>query len=147
MGRLSDEVESYRFFYVEKDRQQYLANENLFGEQVAKAFPSAEADIQDAGRCLAFNRWTASVFHSMRVLEIGLNALAKELNDTARADCYANYVREGLGYQLPLQVIGPGNESAALGGFRGGDGKLRVDRTQHAVSAIMGACDAGRAEC
>jgi hypothetical protein len=44
----------------------------LFGEKVDKAFPSAHFDICESGACLATVRATASVFHAMRVLEIGL---------------------------------------------------------------------------
>ncbi len=105
-------------------------------------------DPSDASGCSGFDfasKGVAAGVYIEGVVEA--YSLARELNDTARANCYANYVREGLDYQLTLQVTGPGNESAALGGFRGGDGKLRVDRTQHAVSAIMGACDAGIVEC
>lgn len=43
------------------------------------SFPSIQEDFLDAGRCYAFERNTASVFHSMRVLEKGLHAFADEL--------------------------------------------------------------------
>lgn len=78
-GRLADEMMTREFFCIDPNKNQYLNELNLFGSKVANAFPSAQDDIQNAGRCLAFDRWTASVFHSMRVLEIGLTALAKEL--------------------------------------------------------------------
>ncbi len=80
-GRLIDEMESMVFFSIEPDRQELLAGD-LFGKQVAEAFPSAEQDIKHAGKCLAFEEWTASVFHSMRVLEIGLSVLAKDVGIT-----------------------------------------------------------------
>ena len=77
--RLTDEMESMFFFSIEPSKQGLLSSENLFGDSVAEAFPSAMEDIKNAARCLAFDQWTASVFHAMRVLEIGLNALAAEL--------------------------------------------------------------------
>lgn len=49
----------------------------LFGQAVEDAFPSASRDIAEAGNCRALERWTASVMHSMRVLEVGLGCLAK----------------------------------------------------------------------
>lgn len=39
-------------------------------------------DIKEAGTCYATGRYTASVFHSMRVLEHGLRALAKDVGLT-----------------------------------------------------------------
>lgn len=52
----------------------------LFGMEVFKAFPSADYDIEEAGACLAFGRNTATVFHLMRALEVGLKVLASNLN-------------------------------------------------------------------
>jgi hypothetical protein len=48
----------------------------LFGDMVFERFPAAAQDIEDAGRCLAFGQGTATVMHLMRVLEVGLKALA-----------------------------------------------------------------------
>ncbi len=52
----------------------------LFGQQVDDAFPSAAADIIDAGRSRAVGLWTACVMHLMRALEPVLAALAVSLN-------------------------------------------------------------------
>jgi HEPN domain-containing protein len=49
-----------------------------FGPDVAKNFPSATFDSQEAGNCFACGRYTASVYHSMRVLEYGLNGFLQE---------------------------------------------------------------------
>jgi hypothetical protein len=43
-------------------------------------FPDAVYDIQEAANCLALSRPTASVCHLMRVLEVGLFALAEDLD-------------------------------------------------------------------
>ena len=51
----------------------------LFGQDVEDRFPEASEDIVDAGRCLAFGQGTATVMHSMRILEVGLKALAGAL--------------------------------------------------------------------
>lgn len=51
----------------------------LFGQPIADRFPEASEDIVDAGRCLAFGQGTATVMHLMRVLEVGLKALADAL--------------------------------------------------------------------
>lgn len=60
---------------TDKDRQR-SQNPVPMGEAVAVAFPTAAYDIEEASTCLAFGRWTACVMHVMRVLEIGLKALA-----------------------------------------------------------------------
>jgi hypothetical protein len=51
----------------------------LFGKDVANAFPSSGYDIQQAGIALATSLSTACVFHLMRALEVGLRALGGEL--------------------------------------------------------------------
>src|SRR5206468_1241557 len=57
-------------------------NVNLFGKEVAQAFLSTETafEIEESGSCYALGRFTACVFHLMRVLERGLLALANNLN-------------------------------------------------------------------
>jgi hypothetical protein len=52
----------------------------MFGEQVEAAFPSAIPEVIGACNCFALEQRTASVFHSMRVLEFPLVALAKQFN-------------------------------------------------------------------
>jgi len=51
----------------------------LFGDDVHQHFKSARAEIRDAGNCLAAGLNTAAVFHLMRVIELGMRALAKQL--------------------------------------------------------------------
>jgi hypothetical protein len=52
----------------------------LFGEEVEKKFPGAAFEIEEAGKCLGLSRPTASAFHLMRTLEIGIAAAARCLN-------------------------------------------------------------------
>jgi hypothetical protein len=78
--RLADELALCSFWQVPREYQQFL-DPDLFGSQVANAFPSARPDIEEAGNCLAFGRATACVFHLMRVVEHGLRALARNLSD------------------------------------------------------------------
>jgi hypothetical protein len=77
--QLSREIHERTFLWIAKDRTAFVEAENLFGEAVTKAFPSAARDIKDAGNCLAVASSTAVVFHLMRVAEYGLRALAKKL--------------------------------------------------------------------
>ncbi len=52
----------------------------LFGETVAREYPSAAYDISEAGKSLALGRYTACVFHLMRAVEIGIKAVYAGLN-------------------------------------------------------------------
>jgi hypothetical protein len=53
----------------------------LFGNDVASKFASVSNEIEEAAQCFALGRPTASVFHLMRTLEVGLRSLGKSLND------------------------------------------------------------------
>jgi hypothetical protein len=52
--------------------------EPLFGQLVYNNFKSSRYDISEAGKCLALDRSTACVMHSMRALEPGLIATSKK---------------------------------------------------------------------
>ncbi len=77
------ELRANIFLHVDGKRREYLEGKDLFGENVSAAFPSASYDIEEAGKCFALCRYTACVFHLMRVLEIGLDALKKITGLTA----------------------------------------------------------------
>lgn len=61
----------------------YSPVEPLFGRSVEHAFPSASADISEAGKCRSLGRWTACVMHLMRALEPALLALQAEVQVNA----------------------------------------------------------------
>lgn len=72
--RISDEIESARFFAVPERVLLDFKEADGFGFQVARAFPSAKTDIQESISCYILGRHTACVFHLMRVLEIALKS-------------------------------------------------------------------------
>jgi hypothetical protein len=77
---LLTEMAGYRFLRVPDDKRElYQQSAPLFGSAVHAQFPDAQSDIAAAGRCLAFDEWTASVFHLMRVIEKGLHYLSNDL--------------------------------------------------------------------
>jgi hypothetical protein len=76
--RISDEMEQALLFHVPISRARYFESPK-FSDSVTVAFPSATLDIEEAGKCFALGRWTACVFHLMRVTEHGLRALATYL--------------------------------------------------------------------
>lgn len=77
--RLKDELNERDFLYVPLERVRFYKEQMLFGRAVNDRFPTAIDDIEDAGKCLAIGQGTACVLHTMRILEVGLKALAKAL--------------------------------------------------------------------
>ena len=75
---VADELEGKAIYYV-SDHVNLLSDSPLFGDKVDGAFPSAQYDISEAGRCLALRRSTACVVHLMRALEVALASLANVL--------------------------------------------------------------------
>lgn len=76
---LGDEIGLHTFFAIEQDKMKFLSEVNPCGDICSMAFPSTDYDAMEAGKCIVFDRWTASVMHSMRVLEVGLKTLAVAL--------------------------------------------------------------------
>jgi hypothetical protein len=76
------EIGKRGFTIVPPDKVQFFDAEELFGEAVTAAFPSAKTDIQDAGFCLAQDLHTAAVFHLMRIVEHAMRSLARSLRIT-----------------------------------------------------------------
>lgn len=79
-GRLHDQLASRQFVHVKPLYVEFYQQNDLFGQIVNDCFPSAIDDIQDAGTALAVGLGTSCVMHLMRVAEVGLKALAKELD-------------------------------------------------------------------
>jgi hypothetical protein len=76
---IHSEMEQNIFLRVRPEMRRYFEQmEPVFGKSVESQFPSALIDISEAAKCLALERWTACVYHSMGVLEHGLRALAKK---------------------------------------------------------------------
>jgi len=76
------ELSKQKFAYIPTSATKYFEQEKLFGDSVYEKFETARQDIKDAGNSLAASLPTASVFHSMRVAEHGLRALAKKMRVT-----------------------------------------------------------------
>jgi hypothetical protein len=61
------------------DADFYRCDRPPFGDTVAISFPSVAFDIEEASKCYALGRYTASVLHLMRALEPVLKAISDEL--------------------------------------------------------------------
>jgi len=71
------ELEGKLFLFVPPHRAKYYGL--VLQSTVSTAFPRASQEMVEAGNGIATEMFTASVFHSMRAVEIGLQAMAKEL--------------------------------------------------------------------
>src|SRR5580704_15527436 len=80
-GRIRDELSHIELWLITREENRFLKI-NPFGEDILKKFDPARDDIEEAGKCLAYGRGTGCVFHLMRVMEVGLRALAASLNDS-----------------------------------------------------------------
>jgi hypothetical protein len=69
------EMTSNPFFSAPNDTIEYYKDAGLFGPVVEGKFPRLSADISEAGKCLALGRYTACVFHLMRVMECAVQDL------------------------------------------------------------------------
>ena len=77
------EMSQHGFFYIAPDKAKYwpkLGDRHPFGDSVADTFSSSFFDAQQSAICVAIGLGTASVFHAMRVLEIGLTSLGAVFN-------------------------------------------------------------------
>jgi hypothetical protein len=58
----------------------------LFGDEAYSKFPTVITDVSEAGSCFALGRYTACVFHLMRVMEAGIRQLGITLSPTIKSD-------------------------------------------------------------
>jgi hypothetical protein len=75
---VEDDCEAQRFYQYPASGWRLIVNVEGEWLPTLGAFPSAKLDIEAAVDLYALGHPTASVFHAMRVAEMGLRALAKE---------------------------------------------------------------------
>jgi hypothetical protein len=88
------EFGSKLFFYVPSHRAKHYEQEDALSENAKQKFPSAAQEIRLAGNCLSAGMDTASVFHCMRAVEVGLGALAKDVNKAFDIQNWQNIINE-----------------------------------------------------
>lgn len=81
LATLRDELSTRVFLYLPRKSQGLWEDQAPFGRTVKTVFSQCTTDIEEAARCLALERATASVFHIMRVFEIGMRALIHTFDD------------------------------------------------------------------
>jgi hypothetical protein len=90
---LFDELELSTFLQVPRERVPYYRDPRQGWDDVCEKFPDAVRDVEEAARCLALARHTAAVFHLMRVMELGLTAIASGMG-VAYAPSWDSYLRQ-----------------------------------------------------
>ncbi len=83
------ELRERDFLYIPPERSKFFSRPSQpfpFGEDVAKVFPSAGFDIFESAMCMALDRPTAAVMHTMRALEPALVAMATDIGVSLKRD-------------------------------------------------------------
>lgn len=84
--RVQDELSSIKFLYIPTNRVLYYEHDNesdagyqLLSPKAKRKFSKSIEDAEEAAKCIALSRYTASVFHLMRVMERGVQRLGKKM--------------------------------------------------------------------
>jgi len=80
MGRMVDQTKGTTYFLLAPSEAELYEQWLKGWQDTANRFPTTITDIEEAGKCLAFNRFTACVFHLMRVMETGVQKFGSALN-------------------------------------------------------------------
>ena len=79
-GFLREEMATVKMVVIKQEKVQFFEQDALFGAAVKNAASvELNAEIRAAGNCLAADLNTAAVFHLMRIVELGMRALAPQL--------------------------------------------------------------------
>jgi hypothetical protein len=84
--RLIEELEGAQFYYLGSSAHLLSAPDQIFGKKIEATFPKAMEDLDEAAKCLAFSRPTASVFHLMRAMEIAVQNLFSKIGLTGNPE-------------------------------------------------------------
>lgn len=110
-SRLRDELSVVSLFCISEAKAAfYEPSVPLFGVEVADSFPSANYEIEEAGKCLALRCSTACVAHLMRALEPPLACLARELGFTLGHQNWHN-VLDQVEKEIKARGCAPRNEN------------------------------------
>lgn len=73
------EIGNKLMVFVPNHRRKYFNPKSFLDDNVAKQFPGPYSEMDRAGESFAVGLFTASVFHAMRAVEVGLKAIAVRL--------------------------------------------------------------------
>lgn len=79
VAAISSEQKSRLFLYIPGHKSSFFDNKDLLDESIQKKFPSVVQDLMRSANCFALGLNTASVFHAVRAIEIGMREIARSL--------------------------------------------------------------------
>lgn len=97
LSRIQDELSSQHYFHLDQQDVPFYVADHPFGLCVSEKFGTATEDVSEAGKCLALQRPTACVFHLMRVMERGVQALGRKVKVKIK-------VRDQTWHQIMIHV-------------------------------------------
>lgn len=121
-SRFADHLEFIKVFVIPEERAiLFQGADQLLDAQSASLFPSIWFDCEEAAKCLCLGRPTASVFHTMRMLEIAIASFARRLGipDPVKATdrswgIMLKAIREAIDDKFPAKGRLPDTEGAKL---------------------------------
>jgi hypothetical protein len=79
LAAVTAELKTRLFLFVPEHRAYLFEKKDLMSDAARTRFPEAIGDLRDSANALAIGFYTASVFHAVRALEIGMRSLAVSL--------------------------------------------------------------------
>ena len=92
-GNIQQELAKKKCFILDS-RGVHFYYDSFISQQVKDCFPSAWDELSESGKCAAFDRPSASIFHSMRALEVGLACLATALHVNSQSKNWENIIND-----------------------------------------------------
>jgi len=91
---IDTELKQYFYYQYPKEKARVFVNWQSDWAPTLKAFPSTFTDANLATDCYALGQDVASVFHSMRILETGLKAIAADVGLTFDLQQWHNIIEQ-----------------------------------------------------
>lgn len=122
-SRLRDECQLISFVVLNRNQKSLMGPANsLAGDwDINRIFPDAARELEEACKCLALQRPTASVFHAMRMLEVGIRNLTAVLGipDPIKPvernwGVILKTIKDKIDEKFPAKDRMPGSEGAAI---------------------------------
>ncbi|HSI11189.1 MAG TPA: hypothetical protein VK961_04060 [Chthoniobacter sp.] len=102
-GTIRREMEGQFFLWIPESHAAVYNKdaESILGAECCARFKSIQLEVEEAAKCFAVERYTASAFHLTRATEAGLKAIAKAIGFVPANDNWTLVFRE-LGTQFKM---------------------------------------------
>lgn len=81
---LLHELVEHKFLHISTEEADFYTHPEKRFPETLISFPSATRDIEEACKCYGLERYTACVFHSMAILQVGVFTLAGDVGITLK---------------------------------------------------------------